>query len=346
MRTSNLISPKPRNKQRICSIALIFNLVLIAAIGCEGQPNDQSQSAKPKQFSKQLSKRVVAVNYALQYLAQRIAGDEINVELPFSDSVDPGQWRPDRQSILKLQSADRVVANGTGATYAKWLATVSVPESKMINAATKGMSLRDYIQIHDIVLVHTHGPEGEHSHPTMVAETWLDPTIALKQATFISKELSKVYPKLSATFEANLDELATDLQPLVDRLDDLKSKSESLAPIVSNSPKLKFLTRAAGVTDHHLTWQELPSKEQAQSDLAKKIKALSSAGSAPQVMLWASQFSEEKAKKQLAKSGIDNLAKANNLKIVNMNTIEVRPESGDFLTVLTANIDELESSVQ
>ena len=94
-----------------------------------------------------------------------------------------------------MQHAGLVVANGRGAEVAKWLETVSIPDSRLCNSATRGLALADYIAIEDLRMVHAHGPEGEHSHPTMVGNTWLDPAIAKKQSAYIAQELMRVFPE-------------------------------------------------------------------------------------------------------------------------------------------------------
>ena len=122
-----------KNKKKICSrrsvlrVAFprsmigLFGLGLISVIlvGCfqEGGGTRQEKKENPDREI-----RVVAVSYPLQYLTQRIVGDLIDVEYPVPQEVDdPSQWRPTRASVLAMQSAELVIANGAGADYAKWL---------------------------------------------------------------------------------------------------------------------------------------------------------------------------------------------------------------------------------
>jgi zinc transport system substrate-binding protein len=60
---------------------------------------------------------VYAVNYPLQYFAQRIAGDYAEVVLPVPTGVDPAFWQPDAAGIGGFQRADVILLNGAG--YAK-----------------------------------------------------------------------------------------------------------------------------------------------------------------------------------------------------------------------------------
>ena len=107
----------------------------------------------------QAQPKVYVVNYPLQYFAERIAGDQVSVVFPAPPDGDPAFWNPDVETIAAFQAADLILVNG--ATYAKWLKTASLPKSKMVD--TSRSFAADYIEIKDDA-VHSHGPEGEHSH--------------------------------------------------------------------------------------------------------------------------------------------------------------------------------------
>ncbi len=245
--------------------ALVLIGALLVVTGC----NPTSEKAGRESKKQPLANRVVAVSYPLQFLTQRIVGDSIRVEMPIPADVDPQNWRPTRDAITDMQSADLIIANGTGATYANWLTTVSLPESKMVFSATRGLSLSDYIAVEDVTIVHSHGPEGEHSHATMVARSWLDPALAKQQAEYIAQQLKRVYPDLAEQFADNLKSLDAELDQLTEQLAAIKASNPSV--VLTANPQLKFFTRAAGVTDRHLTWFEMPSPEQAKLDLEKVL---------------------------------------------------------------------------
>ena len=58
--------------------------------------------------------RVVAVNYALQDLAQQLLVEDAEVVFPVPDGVDPSFWRPKISDISAIQSADLTLLNGAG----------------------------------------------------------------------------------------------------------------------------------------------------------------------------------------------------------------------------------------
>jgi zinc transport system substrate-binding protein len=71
------------------------------------------------------------VNYPLKYFAERIGGDHVRVEFPAPADVDPAYWNPALAGISAFQKADLILLNGAG--YAKWIAKVSLPRSKIVD---------------------------------------------------------------------------------------------------------------------------------------------------------------------------------------------------------------------
>ena len=317
------------------SIRLVVAIVAISFccifIGCDRQRSERA--AGHHDPGSPLIRRVVAVSYPLQYLTQRITGDAIEVSFPVPADVDPQSWRPDRESIGQMQSADLIIANGTGASYAKWLTTVTLPESRIRNTASRGLALADYIAIEDVQVVHSHGPEGEHSHPTMVARTWLDPAIAKKQAIYIADELKDVYPDLADGFQSRLNKLVSELDELSELLEKIDSKENRV--VLSATPILKYFTRAAEVEDHHLIWFENPSAEQAKKDLEISFGQLQE--SRPRLML----FGGEGPSNELIE-----VLDSSNLGFLTLDPLDQKPVDGDYLSGMRENIEALTSAME
>jgi len=61
--------------------------------------------------------RVVAVNYALKYFAERLLEDEAEVIFPVPQDVDPSFWRPSIADISQVQSADLILLNGAASIH-------------------------------------------------------------------------------------------------------------------------------------------------------------------------------------------------------------------------------------
>ncbi|MEO0678142.1 MAG: zinc ABC transporter substrate-binding protein, partial [Pseudomonadota bacterium] len=57
---------------------------------------------------------IMAVNYALQHMAQTLVGDAAEVTFPVPAGVDPSFWRPSVSDISAVQAADLILLNGAG----------------------------------------------------------------------------------------------------------------------------------------------------------------------------------------------------------------------------------------
>ena len=243
---------------------------MVLSIGC--QPSKQTNSNTDRSTSYDTSRTIVTTSYPIQWVTQQIVGSQYNVDFPAGGSDQPDRWRPDRKTIPEIQAADLIVCNGVAAPYASWMKTVSLPSSKVISSASKGLSLADFISVEDIQIVHTHGPEGEHSHPTMVSRTWLDPAMLIKQANYITEQLSERFPEDAAQFRERLATLTSKLEAITpESLPE--SLPEQTPPVFSATPELKFLTRATGVVDVHFNWNEKTTLAQAETDLASRPEA-------------------------------------------------------------------------
>jgi len=258
------------------SLLLICVAVLASLSGCHSEERTITQTSDSS--SKPAS--IVTTSYPLEWVTRELAGDEYSVSFPAGVSDQPDRWRPDREMIAEIQSADLIISNGVAAPYANWMKTVSLPSSKIVETASQGMSLSDFISVRDIQIVHSHGPEGEHSHPTMVSRTWLDPVMLIKQANYISQQLCKQRPEQADQFNANLASVTTKLQSVTPGL-----SPEPTVAVFSATPELKFLTRATGIDDLHFNWNKNTTLAQAKADFAEKKPA-----TAPKFILFPQGF--------------------------------------------------------
>lgn len=318
--------------------AMIFCLVLIT--GCSNNPavDEDSTAAMHAALKPKLTHTIATVSYPLKYLTQRIAGPEIKVFCPGRDEVKGQSWQPSPADVLAMQAADLIVANGPGAPYADWLNRVSVSDEKICNSASE-LATRDFIMVKDHKIVHQHGPEGEHSHPFMVAHSWLDPAIAKKQAEKIASELSRLYPDRAGEIENNLRSLNVDLDKLSAQLKTLASRTKvGNAPVMTLNPSLKFLMRAAGIDDQHLLWfddaDDGQRREQFESALSE-----ARGESNETVQLLIPKNVELGITKTLGEDYITRL----NINPQLIDAFDKAPRDGDYLSEMSANIGVLRS---
>jgi zinc transport system substrate-binding protein len=268
---------------------------------------------------------VFAVNYPLQYFAERIGGDLVDVSFPAPADVDPAYWAPGAETVADYQQADLILRNGV--SYAKWLERATLPATKLVNTSA-GFQDR-WIPLEEGP-VHTHGPEGEHSHKGYAFTTWLDPRLAAEQAKVVAAALTEARPEHEAEIRSSLEALITDLEKL-DR--DLQSETERIGaqPLLFSHPVYQYLIARYGLNARSVHWEpeETPTPEQWQ-----ELQSLL-AGHPARWMIWEGEPSPAIVER-LREIGVESVVFA---------PCGNRPDDGDLLTVMqenTAGLQQIE----
>lgn len=296
--------------------------VLFSLAHCGRQPDAAGQ---PQAAGKASGKPVVAVaNYPLKYFAERLAGDRIEVRFPAPADEDPAFWQPGDADVGVFQNASLILMNG--ATYSKWAEKVSLPASKLTD--TSDGFKANFIEVKDSV-THSHGPGGEHSHSGTAFTTWIDFSQAIAQATAARAGLGRILPDASALLDQNLRALADDLQKLDDRMKAV-GKRMGGQPVVASHPVYQYWARRYGINLQAVLWEpETVPDDKAMEDL-KKILASHSA----KWMIWEGDPAKESTGK-LKAIGVGSVV---------FDPCGNVPESGDFLSVMKANVEAMEKT--
>ena len=264
---------------------------------------------------------VYTVNYPLAYFAERIGGDQVEVVFSAPADVDPANWMPDRATIAAYQQADLILLNG--ANYAKWIGKVSLPRSKMVDTSRKFKNRYLYTSG---VTTHSHGAEGAHAHESLAFTTWLDLSLAKLQAESIYKALACKRPMSEIVFKRNFQALADDLYKLHTQITAIVARDTDRALLGSHSV-YDYLNAGYGMNLKSVHWEpdEAPTVSQ-WNDLKHILE-----GHQGMYMLWESEPIQESVS-DLRKKGIESIV---------FNPSANRPDSGNFLTVMRANIGGL-----
>lgn len=192
--------------------------------------------------------RVVAVNYPLHDIAERLLGDAADVVMPVPADVDPSFWRPSIADISSIQSADLILLNGAG--FATWVDRVSLPRSKLVNTSA---AIEDRFIVTESI-THSHGEGAEHSHEGLASYLWLDPTLAIAQAEAVAaaitarglapaEEVESSLAALRSEFEAIDAEAANALAGLTD------------VPMIATHPRYQYFARRYDLSISALEWE-------------------------------------------------------------------------------------------
>jgi zinc transport system substrate-binding protein len=269
---------------------------------------------------------VYVVNYPLQYFAQRIGGEHVNVVFPAPADIDPAYWMPDTKTISDYQQADLILLNGAG--YAKWINKATLPRFRMIDTSA-GFKDR-YIETTE-VLTHSHGSEGEHAHESLAFTTWIDFSLAARQAQSIVEALSRKRPEMRDAFQKKFQELEQDLLKLDRNLKSLVSKDPS-RPLVVSHPVYDYLTRRYGLNIKSVHWEtdEIPTGEQ---------------------MLELNRILIEHPAKWMIWEGMPTKKSVERLQAIGVESLVFdpcgnAPNQGDFLSVMQQNFANLRPAFQ
>lgn len=264
---------------------------------------------------------VYTVNYPLQYFAERIGGERIDVHFPAPMDVDPAFWMPDVETVGAYQKADLIILNG--ANYSGWVSKVSLPRLRMVDASA---TFSDKLITEDKEVTHNHGPGGEHAHTGTAFTTWLDFSQAAQQAEAILKALQRKQPDDSAFFAENFAKLEQDLQALDTEMLSLAEKVTDRKFIASH-PVYQYLARRYQLELSVMTWEpdELPGQAQWQL-FSQRLQQQPA-----RVMLWEANPMEKTAQK-LSAMGVSIQVFAPCMNV---------PDEGNFLTVMQKNVESL-----
>jgi len=278
--------------------------------------------AIPLQATAEKKLTVYTVNYPLSYFAKRIGGEHIEVVFPVPADVDPAFWTPSTETVRQYQQANLILLNGSG--YAKWTRKVSLP---MLRTVDTSKQFKDKFIHIETNLTHSHGPSGAHAHEDAAFTIWLDFELAVLQARAIEKALSRKMPGQIAVFKKNLAALEKDLSALDRQIMEIVSTDKG-KPLLASHPVYDYLQQRYSLNLQSVHWEpdEEPSFKQ-WNELKKIVQ-----GHPAEWMIWEGEPMKNSVEK-LQGSGINSLV---------FDPCGNRPDKGDFLTVMQANIENLQ----
>ena len=293
-------------------------VVLVLICGCGKAPEESCEGSVSKPLS------VYVVNYPLQYFAERIGGDLVDVQCPAPADEDPAYWSPGWEVITAYQQADLILLNGAG--YAKWVTKVSLPSAKLVDTSK---TFSDPLISIKEESTHAHGPEGKHAHGGVAFTTWLDPTLAIEQARVVKDAISMGRPGNDKVLDARLAELEKELLEIDKQLKDLFSKDVK-RPLVFSHPVYQYFQRRYQLNGKSVHWEpdEAPTEE-----MWAELKELLSAHPATW-MLWEGD-ADPKTVTKLKDIGVESVV---------FTPCSTAPSEGNFISVMRQNVGRLQRS--
>ncbi len=255
--------------------------------------------------------KVVAVNYPLQYIAERLSGGAADVVFLVPRDDDPSFWRPSVADISTIQSSDLILLNG--AAFATWVDRVSLPRSRLVNTSA---AVKDqYIVTESIT--HSHGDGGEHSHEGLASYLWLDPMLAAAQAEAVAQALVGRDLIPQEEVENQLNALRADLEQL-DRQAETVFANMQGTKLIATHPRYQYMGRRYGLSVISLEWEAGATPDAEQLTALRTLIDQTGA----KILIWEAEPSA-KALRAASELGLQNII---------FPTLVHPPEDGDFVS--------------
>lgn len=264
--------------KRLLSFFLLSVVALVAA-ACSGGDTDTESTSKKEEDALSIYTTV----YPLQYFAERIGGDHVDVSSIYPPGANEHTFEPTQKDMMALADADLFFYIGLGLEGFVEKAKTTLANEQVKLVATADDVSEEMLHI-STGHVHAEGDGHDHeedeSHEDEAREhdshVWLSPIISKDLAAVIKDELVAAMPEHEEVFTENYDALAVEL-------DDLNADFEAMA---EDAPKKTFFVSHAAfgyIAGHYglhqvpvagLNSQSEPSQKELMKivDLAKEEK--------------------------------------------------------------------------
>ena len=338
---------------------LLMSVVVLVLAACGS--NDESVTSKETDTNSTSDQLTIHTTvYPLQYFAERIGGDYVNVKSIYPAGANEHSFDPTQKDMIALADSDLFFYIGLGLegfveNAKKTLANESVklvPTADGVSEADLHISTG---HTHAEAIVeeddHNHDHDGhdddehatdateeqhEHSHEHD-AHVWLSPVISQQLAKVIKDELVAAMPEQEAIFNENYDALVTDLQLLHEDFTAMAAETTSKTFFVSHAA-FGYLAGHYGfnqVPVAGLNSQSEPSQKELTAivDLAKKENI--------NYIFFEQNVSSNLAKVIQQEVGADTLI-LHNLSVLTQDDLN---NDEDYFTLMRHNIDVLKQAL-
>lgn len=302
--------------------ALLFVFASLALAGCAGLPASGSTGA-----AEETEKLRVAANfYPVQFLAQRIGGDHVEVEGLTPPGTEPHDLALSGPALQRLRSSDVVLYLGSSFQPDVEKAVASLPGGMAVDLlAAPGLGLLDP----PAAAGEENGDHHDRDHAGEATEkdphVWLDPVRLALMAREVADAMAAADPSRTAAYEGNLQALLADLDALHRELEQQLDQCDGRALLTSHA--------AFGYLAERYSLDQIAIAGISPEDEpdAKSLAAISSAASAAGVT---SVFLEEQLNPDLAHTVAGTIGATT----LTLSALEFDPGVGqDLLTVMRDN---------
>ncbi|PQD94011.1 adhesin [Pradoshia eiseniae] len=211
-------------------LTFIFALILTASVFLAGCGSSSSETKKDDNKI-----TIYTTVYPLQYFAEQIGGDYVDVNSVYPAGVDEHTFEPTQKDIINIAEADLFYYIGYNLE-----GFVTNAKKTLKNENVDMIAIGEEVHIGEdshTAEEHNHEEEDDHGHEhgSTDPHLWIDPVYAKEMAELIKDSLSSKLPEQSDTFESNYEALA-------EKLDNL---NEDYSKTIENAKHSEFLVSHA-----------------------------------------------------------------------------------------------------
>ena len=247
---------------RKINLFIVFVLVSTLLNACAAGSNAPLQPA---------SLKVLATESFLGDIAQNVAGERVRVDILIPFSVDPHEFEPRPQDIIKITESDVLIVNGLG--YEAWLKNTleNITSRQLLVVASNGL---------------TPNPDPSHEHPDGDPHMWMNPLNVVKYVETIRDGLSQADPAGKDIYAGNAEAYIAQLKALDEWVKtELKQFPVERRLLVTNHDALGYFAEAY---DFKVVGAVIPGVSDAASpsaqEMAELVETIKSSG-APAIFL-------------------------------------------------------------
>ena len=227
--------------------AFIISVLMVIAALLSGCGKEQTDTPNKNENLLQVYTTV----YPLQYFAQQIGGDYVQVETIYPPGADEHTFEPSQKDMMALADSDLFFYVGLGLEgfVDKASNTLKNEDVKMVpvgealhleeeaghteeNSEDDHDSHEENEENHDS---HEGDNHDDHGHGDIDPHVWLDPIYANELALAIKNQLAEQMPEHKDTFEKNYSELSGSLKAIDQQFAEVVNSAKRKEIIVAHS---------------------------------------------------------------------------------------------------------------
>ncbi|RHW30749.1 adhesin [Neobacillus notoginsengisoli] len=212
-------------KYSLFLLILLAGMLLAACSDETGRLNEKN----PDKLS------IYTTVYPLQYFAERIGGDHVEVKTIYPPGADEHTYEPSQKDMIALAESDLFFYIGLGLEgFAEKAKSTLKGEDVAVVATAEKINLEEGVHEEDEESGHEGNDHG-HGHGGIDPHIWLDPIYAKGLAESIKVAMVKEMPENKADFEENYENLIFDLENLDQQFKDAAAGARNKEIIVSHA---------------------------------------------------------------------------------------------------------------